>query len=459
MKTINKITKISMLTLLMFVFALVNVPQASAVENPTTFYGTITAGGIDAPIDSIVKGYAMGEFDGNLTLTAAGVYGGSDGWDPKLSVGDNGLVSSGETINFYLKIPAMLSYIIATESALASGSTQNLNLTIPADDADPTLATGVNPSTLTYDNTTSTVDIASAGTCMDAAGSINYGMHATTPYRVSYSDGDSSPIATCDGALSYTVSTAWNTSSGISFTGTDGNYYCIKLECQDASGRITTSYSADNILYDVTKPVVASTVITPDPAKAGTVNVTVNYTETGSGLDYTLNPTVAFTPSGGTGVTVTKSTYAANQWTGTATVLSGHNNGTATLSVGGSTDKAGNTMNVDTTGSFVIDTIAPTAPVVVSPGSTTVVINIANKASQVIAGSAETDSTVKLYVDTVDSGLSTTATGGSYSFSNANLTTADIVSGTDYSTPKAVTLTATDEAGNESVVSTIYNYV
>ncbi|MCD6229679.1 MAG: hypothetical protein J7K00_02670, partial [Candidatus Diapherotrites archaeon] len=320
-------------------------------------------------------------------------------------------------------------------------------------------ATGVNPSTLSYDNTATTVDIASAGTCTDTAGTVNYGMHATTPYQVSYSDGSASPIATCDGTLSYTISTPWNTSSGISFTGTDGNYYCIKLECQDASGKITTSYSADNIQYDVTKPVVASTEITPDPAKAGTINVTVKYTETGSGLDYTLSPTVEFTPSGGAAVTVTKSTYAANQWTGTATVLPGHNNGTATLSVGGSTDKAGNTMDVDTTGSFVIDTVAPNAPVVVSPGTTTVVINIANKSAQVIAGSAEADSTVKLYVDSVDSGLSTTATSGSYSFSNENLTTAGIVSGTDYSTPKAVTLTATDAAGNESVVSTAYNYV
>jgi len=133
-----------------------------------------------------------------------------------------------------------------------------------ADTTPPVLATGVNPATLSYDTTATTVDIADVGTCTDAGS----GMHATQPYQVSYSDVGISADTSCSGK-SYTITTAWGTSHAASFTGTDGHYYCIKLECKDAAGtpNSTAYYSANNIKYDITPPVQSS----HSPADSSTI--------------------------------------------------------------------------------------------------------------------------------------------------------------------------------------------
>jgi len=140
------------------------------------------------------------------------------------------------------------------------------------DTTPPVLATGVNPATLTYDITASTVDIADVGTCTDA----DSGMHLTEPYQVSYSDAGTSFDANCSNN-SYTITTAWGTSHSASFAGTDGHYYCIKLECKDAAGTPNTNafYSASNILYDITAPTLTFTDnVAAGPVSSDTITAT-----------------------------------------------------------------------------------------------------------------------------------------------------------------------------------------
>ncbi len=115
------------------------------------------------------------------------------------------------------------------------------------------------------------------------------------------------------------------------------------------------------------------------------------------------------------------------------------------------------TLTVVGTQVQLLDITAPAAPIITTPVSP-VVINAANKDTQTISGTAEADSTVKIYVDGAATSVITVATtGGNFAFTNEQLVTAGIVSATDYST-KSVTLTATDAQSNQSVASATISY-
>lgn len=107
-----------------------------------------------------------------------------------------------------------------------------------------------------------------------------------------------------------------------------------------------------------------------------------------------------------------------------------------------------------------VDVTAPAAPTISVP-TTPVIINIANKSSQVLSGTAEAGSTVKIYVGGVVTTPMVTVVAdgtGHFAFTNAQLQTAGIVSGTDYSVAKIVTVKATDGAGNTSTASNSISY-
>jgi hypothetical protein len=216
-------------------------------------------------------------------------------------------------------------------------------LFIAPDITPPVLSTGVNPTTLIYDITASTVDIADVGTCTDTGN----GMNVAQPYQVSYTDVGTSPDIDCSNK-SYTISTAWGTSRAISFTGTTGHYYCIKLECKDASSspNSTAYYSADNILYDVTDPTVSSVAVQNSStinvvfSKAMGIGVTTasNYTVSGAGKG-----TLASNPN--TVALVSGNTYVLT-WT------SGEmkNGGDITITVANVQDVPGNSIGSQNSG-------------------------------------------------------------------------------------------------------------
>jgi autotransporter-associated beta strand protein len=220
----------------------------------------------------------------------------------------------------------------------------------------PVLVTGVNPVTLSYDNTATTVNIADVGTCTDAG----IGMHVTQPYQVSYSDVGTSPDTSCSGK-SYTIASAWGTSHAASFAGTDGHYYCVKLECKDATSTPNTSafYSANNILYDITAPTIS--IGSPSASLTNTGPITYTLTYGGADAITLANGNVTLNKTGtadgtavvsGTGLTTRNVTISSITGDGTIGI---------SIASGTASDNAGNTaLATGPSATFAVDNIAPT---------------------------------------------------------------------------------------------------
>jgi hypothetical protein len=121
-----------------------------------------------------------------------------------------------------------------------------------------------------------------------------------------------------------------------------------------------SAFSAvDDFIVDSASPTVISVALSdPSPVRAGTLTVTVNFSED---LDTTLPPTVTF----GAAYpfedhTVIQSSYSGSTWTGTVDINNSTGDGTQTIKISGFTDSFGNPGNDDTSKTFVIDTTDPT---------------------------------------------------------------------------------------------------
>ena len=125
----------------------------------------------------------------------------------------------------------------------------------------------------------------------------------------------------------------------------------------------------------------------------------------------------------------------------TAALSSGAHNLTATA-----TDAAGNTGAASSALSVTIDTTAPVAPTITSfsPDSGTVGDGITNVNMLTLTGTAEANSTVKVYDGTTLLGSATANGSGAWSFTTGTLA----------SSTHSFTATATDAAGNTGVAST-----
>ncbi|HOD86977.1 MAG TPA: Ig-like domain-containing protein, partial [bacterium] len=110
-------------------------------------------------------------------------------------------------------------------------------------------------------------------------------------------------------------------------------------------------------ITDNVKPTVTSATVGSDPAGPGVATITVVFSEL---MDTATPPTIRITGLATNPYTVTQSSYTANTWVGTFTVLDNNEAATATITVSGAKDVATNTMLADNTaGTFGVDTIAP----------------------------------------------------------------------------------------------------
>jgi len=103
---------------------------------PHAFYGTITIGGSDAPVGTVVTA-EVGEVEcGSITTTVAGQYGGSGAFDEKLTV--TGDIETGAEIKFYAN-----GNEADQTSTFSAGAVTELNLTVgevPPDTEPPTVS-------------------------------------------------------------------------------------------------------------------------------------------------------------------------------------------------------------------------------------------------------------------------------------------------------------------------------
>src|ERR1019366_161568 len=110
------------------------------------------------------------------------------------------------------------------------------------------------------------------------------------------------------------------------------------------------------------------------------------------------------------------------------------------------TDAAGNTGAASTALSVTVDTVAPVAPTIASfsPDSGVVGDGITNASTLTLTGTAEANSTVKVYDGATLLGSATANGTGAWSFTTAALSNAI----------HSLTATATDAAGNTGAAST-----
>ncbi|MGE7419047.1 beta strand repeat-containing protein, partial [Methylobacterium tarhaniae] len=209
----------------------------------------------------------------------------------------------------------------------------------------------------------------------------------------------------------------------------------VSVSATDSSGSRTTA-DTTNAMVDNQAP--AAPVVTSAALTRNGAPILTGTAETGS--------TVAVAV-GGASYTTTATGGAWSLDLATATPVTGRlnldTNGSNAISVTAE-DAAGNVSTAGTQ-TLVIDTTAPTAPAVTSP-------LLSNRAAPILTGTAEIGSTVAVAVGGAT--YTTTATGGTWSL---DLATAAPVTGTlslDTNGSNAISVIATDLAGNVSATGT-----
>ena len=236
-----------------------------------------------------------------------------------------------------------------------------------------------------------------------------------------------SATANGSGAWSYTTAALSNGAHSLTATATD------------AAGNTGVASTALAVTVDTTAPVAPSIAsFSPDSGVVGDGITNVNtLTLTGTAE---ANSTVKVYD----GATLLGSATAngSGAWSYTTAALS---NGAHSLTAT-ATDAAGNTGAASTALSVTVDTAAPVAPSIASfsPDSGVVGDHITNDNTLTLTGTAEANSTVKVYDGATLLGSATANGSGAWSYTTAALSNG----------AHSLTATATDAAGNTGVAST-----
>ena len=232
------------------------------------------------------------------------------------------------------------------------------------------------------------------------------------------------------GAWTYTTAALANGSHSLTATATD------------AAGNIGAASAALNVTVDTAAP--GAPAIATFSSDTGTVGdgVTADNTLTLTGTAE-ANSTVKVYDGATLLGTVTANASGAWSYT-TAALANGTHSLTATA-----TDAAGNASAASATLNVTVDTVAPGSPVIASFSSDTGTVGdgVTNDNSLILTGTAEANSTVKVYDGATLLGTVTANASGAWSY-----TTAALANGTH-----SLTATATDMAGNTSVASATLN--
>jgi len=205
---------------------------------PHAFYGTVTIGGSDAPVGTVVTAKVGGVQCGSITTTVAGQYGGSGAFDAKLTV--TGEIATGATISFFVN-----GVDTTQTSSFIPGGVTELNLTVTVSD---TTAPSVTITALTPDPTNDNTPTFT-GTATDTESNIS-----SVEYKVD--DGSWTAATASDGAFD-------SLSEGYTFTTTalsDGAH-TVYVRATDAATNTTAEadYASDGFTVDTGAPSVSST--------------------------------------------------------------------------------------------------------------------------------------------------------------------------------------------------------
>ena len=121
-------------------------------------------------------------------------------------------------------------------------------------------------------------------------------------------------------------------------------------------------------IVDMTSPEVVGASVSPFYAKAWVIYITVEASDSLSGLDHSSTPEVRVRYGGLMTGPAAQRSFSGNFWTGTLTILSTFENGTATVEVRGFRDRGGNQCVPSLEAGYLfIDTVNPVIGSVTSP--------------------------------------------------------------------------------------------
>ncbi len=116
-------------------------------------------------------------------------------------------------------------------------------------------------------------------------------------------------------------------------------------------------------------PGTTPVTIQPDLAGRDTVNFTIHFSDSTSGIDTTVTPTVSFITAGGESFEITQTDFVSpGVWTGSVVIDSTMDDGPADIAISGVHDLAGNIMTAqNNVSTFIIDTSPPLPFSLLSP--------------------------------------------------------------------------------------------
>lgn len=121
-------------------------------------------------------------------------------------------------------------------------------------------------------------------------------------------------------------------------------------------------------IVDLTSPEVVAATVTPFYARAGSILITAEASDSGSGLDHSVTPEVMVRYGALAAGPAAQRSFIGNFWTGTLSILSTFENGPATVEVRGFRDMGGNQCVPSLEAGYLfIDTVAPVIGSVPSP--------------------------------------------------------------------------------------------
>jgi large repetitive protein len=240
------------------------------------------------------------------------------------------------------------------------------------------------------------------------------------------------------GSVVADASGAWAYTSDALVEGT----YQFTATATDAAGNTSITSAALAITIDTTAPVAPTTVALASTSDSGV---------TGDNRTSVTTPTLTGTAEAGSTVTVydgatslgTTTVAADGTWSVVSPTLT---SGTHAITAR-STDAAGNTSTASAAVTLVIDTAAPVAlgVAVLNPASDsgTAGDKITSDNTPTITGTAEADATITIYRNGVTAGTVVASATGAWTFTSPTVSDGS----------SAFTTTATDAAGNVSVLS------
>jgi VCBS repeat-containing protein len=343
------------------------------------------------------------------------------------------------------------------------------------------LGPGLHPITVTSTDSAGNVSAPSAGF------SVNVDLLATAPVISSVTDNVGTPapvisgVPTNDNTPTFTGTAEANSTITISENGnvigtalvdgtgnwnftpnpalTDGSHN-LTIITTDTAGNVSPA-TTFNAVIDTTAPIVpAITLVVDDQTQVGNVTLTNGQLtkDTQPTLNGTSEANARITVYDGNTVLGTTTADGSGAWQFTPAAGSALGQGSHNLTVT-ATDAAGNISNPSSTFTVVVDSVAPTAPLIVTVTDNTAP-NIGpitsgqptNETRPAITGSGEVGSTIKIYdgSNPTPLGTATVGAGGTWSFTPPTA----LSSGSHN-----LTVTATDAAGNVSAPSAIFNVV